>query len=151
MARSQESWSKKEREKKRQQKKKEKEEKKLERKNEAREQSRGMDDMLAYVDEEGNLTATPPDPTRKTEVKAEDIVIGVPKKEDLPADAYLRKGKVSFFNEAKGFGFISEENTGERVFFHISDVSYPVQENDKVMFEIGSGKKGPVALKIQPA
>jgi spore germination protein YaaH len=76
MARPQETFNKKELEKKRLQKRKEKEQRKEERKANAKEGS-SLEDMMAYVDENGNITSTPPDPTRKkTTIKTEDIVIG---------------------------------------------------------------------------
>ena len=53
--------------------------------------------MLAYVDENGHLTDTPPDVTKKKkEIKAENIELGVPKKEVIEDDV-IRKGKVAFF------------------------------------------------------
>jgi hypothetical protein len=83
MARSQQSWNKHENEKKKLKKKKDKAAKKLER---AANTVDGniLDDMIAYVDEYGRITDTPPDPTiKKSVIKAEDIEIGVPKKEDM--------------------------------------------------------------------
>ncbi|HLO39291.1 MAG TPA: hypothetical protein VK173_12395, partial [Lacibacter sp.] len=70
-------WNKKEREKKKQQTKKEKEERKQERKENSK--TKTLDDMLAYVDENGNISATPPDLSKVRKVKLEDIEIGVPK------------------------------------------------------------------------
>ena len=52
--------------------------------------------MIAYVDEFGNVTDTPPDPAEREEINAEDIELGIPKKEKLPDDA-PRLGIVSFF------------------------------------------------------
>jgi hypothetical protein len=76
MARPQETFNKKELEKKRLQKRKEKEQRKEERKANAKEGS-SLEDMMAYVDENGNISSTPPDPTRrKPTIKTEDIVIG---------------------------------------------------------------------------
>jgi hypothetical protein len=79
MARSSETFSKKENEKKRLKKKKDKEQKKEERKaNEGK--AKSFDDMIAYVDEFGNLSSTPPDPTKKKAViNVDDIQIGVAK------------------------------------------------------------------------
>ncbi len=75
-----ETWNKKEREKKKRQKKKEKEEKKKERKENATDVN--FEDMLAYIDENGNLSATPPDPRKMKKVNLADIEIGVPKQEE---------------------------------------------------------------------
>ena len=81
MGRSQESFQKKEVRNKKEKKRKEKEAKRLARKD--GDKSSSLDDMIAYVDENGMITDTPPDPDRKTEIKVEDIVIGVPKEEDM--------------------------------------------------------------------
>lgn len=128
------SWNKKEREKKKQQQKKEKAERKQERK----EQSKGnnLDSMMAYIDENSNITSTPPDPSRRQEVKLEDIEIGVPKQaEPDPADL-IRTGTVSFFNTSKGYGFIRDHQTQESVFVHVNALSEAIQEQDTVTFEV---------------
>ena len=79
MARSSETFGKKEKEKRKQQKKKEKAMRREERKSNS--EGGGLDNMMAYVDEFGNISSTPPDPTKKkVEIKAENIDIGVPKK-----------------------------------------------------------------------
>ena len=75
-----ETWNKKEREKKKQQNKKEKAEKKQERKEHSK-SANDLDSMLAYLDENGNLSSKPPDPRKKITINAEDIEIGVPKQE----------------------------------------------------------------------
>ena len=76
MASSQETFSKKEREKKKLKKKKDKEEKKEERQANAK-KGMSLDDMIAYVDENGNLTSTPPDPRKKKTINTEDIPVGI--------------------------------------------------------------------------
>lgn len=149
MGRSQETFSKKEKEKKKLKKKKDKAEKKEERKaNAAKGQS--LDEMMAYVDEDGNITSTPPDPTKKKKMfKSEDIEIGVPKKaEEDPADA-IRKGKVTFFNESKGYGFIKDQETQESVFVHMKGLIDQVKENDKVTFEVEKTPKGASAFDVK--
>jgi cold shock CspA family protein len=143
------SWNKKEREKKKQQEKKEKAERKKERK-EHTSNGNNLDDMIAYVDENGNITDTPPDPSKRKEIKLEDIEIGVPEYVASDEDA-TRTGKVSFFNQEKGFGFIKEITTQESFFVHINNLSGPVSENDKVTFTVGHGPKGPVAENVKPA
>src|SRR6185437_16059709 len=101
-----ETWNKKEREKKKRQNKKEKAEKKQERK----ENNKNSDpeSMYAYLDENGNLSSKPPDPRKKVIINVEDIEIGVPKHEPLNPEDLIRTGIVSFFNDAKGFGFIKD-------------------------------------------
>ena len=142
-----ESWNKKEREKKKQKEKKDKAEKMKERKDNPK--SGGMDDMIAYVDEFGNFSSTPPDPRKKVEIKLEDIEIGVPKYV-APTEAELtRTGKVSFFNNDKGFGFIKDNQSGESLFIHANNLEAPIKENDKVTFEVEMGQRGPMAVKVK--
>src|ERR1700721_838264 len=99
MATGQEKFSKKEKEKARLKKSKEKKEKAEDRKANSG-KGKSLEDMMAYIDEHGNITSTPPDPSRKIKINAEDIRIGIAKQEDLPEDA-VRTGVVSFFNESK--------------------------------------------------
>ena len=77
MGKSQQTFSKTEKEKKKIKKRKEKEAKKQERKENSN-KGGNFEDMIAYVDADGNLTDTPPDPSQKVEVEAESIEIGVP-------------------------------------------------------------------------
>lgn len=61
----------------------------------------------------------------------------------------METGKVKFFNEEKGFGFITPDNGGKDLFVHVSGVTKgPITEGDKVQFEIGDGKKGPCAVNV---
>lgn len=141
------SWNKKERENKKRDKRRKKEEKKLERKENA-EKGKSLDDMIAYLDENGNLTSTPPDPDKKMEINVEDIEIGVPKQQPVDPQDLIRKGKITYFNSSKGFGFIEDSDTGQRVFVHQSSSNFPLQEELKVTFEIERGPKGFVAVNI---
>ena len=100
-----ETWNKKEREKKKQAKKKEKEEKKQERK-ENTASGNDLDSMLAYLDENGNLSSKPPDPRKKVVINLEDVEIGVPKQAPVNPEDLIRTGTITFFNESKGYGFI---------------------------------------------
>jgi cold shock CspA family protein len=146
MARPQESFGKKEKEKKRLKKREEKQRKKDERKSSAK--SGDLEDMLVYVDENGQLTDTPPDPTKKVKIDAESIVIGVPKKEYVEEDPF-HKGKVEFFNDSKGFGFINDLDSQEKYFVHISELVDEVKEGDNVIFEIERGMKGMNAVRVK--
>jgi cold shock CspA family protein len=142
------SWSKREREKKKQQQKKDKAEKKLEKKSGTKSGS-SLDDMMAYVDEYGNISNTPPDPNKKkVEVKLEDIQIGVPKWEAAIEEG-PRTGIVSFFNESKGYGFIKDLNTQESIFVHANGLTEQIKENNKVSFEIEMTHKGPSAIQVK--
>ena len=146
MGRSQESLSKRKKKKKRSKKKEEKQKKKEARKAQAKEKGGGI--PMAYVDQYGNLTDTPPDRTEREEVDASEIVLGIPKKEEIEEDP-IRNGKVSFFDSSKGFGFIIDSDNQEKYFFHISRVEDEVDETDKVTFELEKGPKGMNAVNVK--
>jgi len=152
MARAQETFSKKENEKKRLKKKNDKEEKRKERQANAT-SGQSLEDMLAYVDEDGNITATPPDPTRKRkEIALESIQIGVPKQEDREPEDTLRTGTVSFFNDSKGYGFIKDQASQESIFVHANALGgLTLKEGNKVTFEVEPGMKGPTAVRVKLA
>ena len=63
----------------------------------------------------------------------------------------MQEGTVKFFNETKGFGFISPANGGEDIFVHSSGLIDRIRENDKVTFEEERGKKGMNAVRVQVA
>jgi cold shock CspA family protein len=142
-----ETWNKKEREKKKKQEKKDKEERKQERKENGK--AKSLDDMLAYVDENGNISATPPDIGKIRKVKLEDIEISVPKQQPVDPADLIRKGVVTFFNDAKGYGFIKDSVTQESVFVHINSLKEQVKEQSKVIFEIEMGPKGANAVNVK--
>jgi cold shock CspA family protein len=149
MAKSKESFNKKEKEKKRLKQKQDKRERMEERKANAGKKS--FDDMIAYIDEDGNITSTPPDPTKKRkEINLEDIEIGVRKQEDIPEDA-VNEGTINYFDESKGFGFISRKHAEERLFFHINNTLEKVKEGDKVVFDIEKGPRGLSAVNVKKA
>jgi CspA family cold shock protein len=54
----------------------------------------------------------------------------------------MKTGIVKFFNNAKGYGFIKEDETGKEIFVHVNDLKEEIRENDKVQFEVTEGKKG---------
>ncbi len=143
-----ETWSKKEREKKKQQNKKEKAERKQERKENSK-SGKSLDDMLAYVDENGNFSSTPPDPRKKVKINVEDIEIGVRRQADIDPADLIRKGIVTFFNESKGYGFIKDKETQESVFVHVNSLLEPVKEHSKVTFEVEMGPKGANAVNVK--
>ena len=145
MGKSQETFSKKEKEKKRLKKRQEKLAKREERKANPK---KTFEEMIAYVDEDGNLTDTPPDLTKKKKpIKAEDIELGIPSRVDEPMDTQ-KLGKIDFYNTEKGFGFIKENSTNEKYFFHVSSLSAEITENDSVSFELEKGPKGLNAVKV---
>lgn len=149
MARSSETFGKKEKEKKKQQKKKEKEARKLARKEAQENGDTGLDSMMAYVDENGVISDTPPDPTKKRkEIKAENIQLGY-KKEDVDEADLIHEGKVTFFNNDKGYGFIKDVNSQDSYFVHINNCKDPIDEGDKVSYELEPGQKGMAAVKVK--
>lgn len=146
MAKSKETFNKKDKEKKRLKKKQEKKQRMEERKASKRD-GNSLEGMLGYVDENGNLSDTPPDPSRRKVFKKEEIQIAVPKSEHQD-DNTVRTGKVIFYNRAKGFGFINDDATNERIFFHIKELLEEVEENDPVTYLIESGIRGLNAARL---
>lgn len=106
-----------------------------------------FDDMIAYVDEEGRITSTPPvNGIKKEEIKLEEILISTPKKEkEIPV---VHRGRIEFFNTAKGFGFIKTLSGAEKYFFHVNNVLTDIAENDIVTYELERGPKGMNAIDI---
>lgn len=143
-----ETFNKKEREKKKQQAKKEKAEKKQERKENSKD-GNNLESMLAYLDENGNLSSKPPDPKKKIIVNVEDIEIGVPKHEPINPEDLIRKGNVTHFNDSKGYGFIKDIETGDSVFVHINSLTEAITEGNKVTFEVEMGPKGANAVNVK--
>jgi len=60
----------------------------------------------------------------------------------------MQKGTVKFFNETKGFGFITPSNGGSEIFVHSSGLIDNIRENDSVQYEVEQGRKGPNAVKV---
>ncbi len=147
MGRSQETFNKKEVRNKKEKKRKEKEKKRLARKE--GEKAGSLDDMIAYVDENGMITTTPPDPDKKKDVKLEDIEIGVPNRDTVENEDPVRRGIVEFFNESKGYGFIKDTETKKSVFVHANNLLEEIKEGNVVSFEVEMGKKGPAATNVK--
>lgn len=148
MAKSQQTFSKKEREKKRRKKRQDKQERKEQRKLEKEQGSKkSLEEQFMYVDENGNLVESKPDPTKKSKIKVEDIVLGVPPRERQIRHR-VRIGRVKFFNEDKGYGFITDLEDDESIFVHANDLTISIGENDKILFETEKGTKGPKAVKV---
>lgn len=146
MGRASATFGKKELEKKRSQKRKEKQQRKEERK--AGSTGGSLSAMLAYVDENGVISNTPPDPIRR-KTDASTIAVSTPRRteeEMLPL-----RGRVEHFKKDKGYGFIKDINSTEKYFFHISDAFPTISENNLVSFELAKGKKGFNAVRIQVA
>lgn len=146
MAKSQQTQNKKEKEK---AKLKKREEKRKKREARKAEKSAGIE--FAYVDFNGNLVDTPPDPSMKEEIDAEEIVLGVPPKEEGEGESFdpVRKGKVSFYDSSKGFGFIIDNENQEKYFTHVSGIIDEITENDQVSFELEKGQRGMNAVQVK--
>lgn len=141
-------YNKRENEKKKQARRAEKQKKKEDRKLLGKANS--FDDMIAYVDENGVITSTPPelDPN-KEEIKQEEILISTPQKEDMETPTVL-KGRVDYFNESKGYGFIKDLGSDEKYFFHVSNNTLTdISETDIVTFELERGLRGMNAINIR--
>lgn len=54
----------------------------------------------------------------------------------------MKKGKVKFFNDSKGFGFITDVESNQEYFVHVSGLINEIRENDDVTFDLQEGKKG---------
>jgi cold shock CspA family protein len=139
-------FSKKEREKK---KRKKKEAKAARREQKRDEDSEDKGIPIMYVDEFGNFTETKPDPKEKTKIRKEDIRVSVPKDSEIEQEDVIRTGRVKFFNDEKGYGFILDDISGESYFAHANNLIEPIAEGNQVQFEIGTGPKGPMAIEVK--
>ena len=61
----------------------------------------------------------------------------------------MNKGTVKFFNDSKGFGFISEDETKKEYFVHVSGLIDEIREGDSVEFELKEGRKGLNAVNVK--
>ena len=146
MGRSQETFGKKEVRNKKEKKRKEKAEKRLAKKESGKKNS--LDDMIAYVDENGMISDTPPE-IEKEEINVEDISLDNTRGTDAVKET-VKKGRVSFFNEAKGYGFIKDLKTKDSIFVHVNNVlEETIKEGDNVVYEVEKGPKGLTAVRVK--
>ena len=124
-----------------------KREEKLKRKENRKTNKSSTDDMIAYVDEYGMISSTPPEENvKKKEINLEEIMIATPKKED--EEPVILRGRVEFFNESRGFGFIKDLSGVEKYFFHVNNVVTEIKEGNVVTFDLERGIKGMNAVNI---
>jgi len=148
MAKSQQTWNKKEKEKTKQKRKEDKALRKEERKSSS--SSSDLNSMIAYVDEYGNITDTPPDPTKKKKlVDVESIQLGAAKREDMTNEDPTKRGTVTFFDASKGYGFIKAKDSQDSYFTHINRHLDEIKEGNTVTFSLENGQKGPVAVDVK--
>lgn len=138
------SFSKKENFKKKQQKQKEKAQKREERKS-SNNKGKSLDDMIMYVDANGQLTSTPPDHAEREEIDINNIQLGAA---PIEAEEVRKTGIITFFSE-KGYGFITEDKSKENIFFHSNNCAEPVKKGNKVSYEKEKSPKGFSAIDIQ--
>lgn len=138
------SYHKQEVEKQKQLKRKEKAQRKEERKQNG---GKSFEDMIAYVDENGQITDTPPDMSKRVQVDATSIQVSTQKREEIE-DPQLN-GRVEHFNVDKGYGFIKDLASVEKYFFHINSAPAHIKIGNKVTFELERGRKGLCAVKIE--
>lgn len=138
-----ESFAKKERNKSKAKKKQEKSRKMMDRKQDGSKTS--FEDMIAYVDEFGNITDTPVTAVR-SEIKLEDIQLGAA---PVVPESKERTGLVSSYDPLKGYGFIIDDANKGKIFVHSSGLTQPIKNNDKVSFEREKGSRGYNAIMVK--
>ena len=150
MGKSPQTFSKKEREKKKRKKKQDKIERREQRKQEKAERGKlSFEDQLSYVDEYGNLSSTPPDPSKKkkrTDSKSINPDASVDKQTDRDK---THTGFVRDFLFDKGYGFIKDADSKDSIFVHINDAYDSIQIDDKVSFQIKKSPKGVKATNVR--
>lgn len=139
-----ETFSKKENREKRAKKKQEKAQR-IEERRSNNDRGKGLDEMMAYVDENGNLTTVRPLTSKRPEINPQDILLGAA---PIEAEDPRKKGVVSFFSD-KGYGFIIDSKTRAKVFFHKNELSESVVEGDKVTFEVENTPRGTNAVRVE--
>jgi cold shock CspA family protein len=107
---------------------------------------KSLEDMMAYIDEYGNISSVPPAEHRKVEINLEDIQLGAA---PIIPESIEKTGVVSFFNDEKGYGFIAEDKTRENIFVHSNQLLQPVKEKDRVTFEKERTPRGYSAIKVK--
>lgn len=138
------SFSKKENFKKKQQKQKEKALRREERK-ENNDKGKSLDDMIMYVDANGQLTSTPPDNSNVEEFDINSIQLGAA---PIEAEETVKTGIITFLSE-KGYGFITEDSSKENVFFHTNNTTEVLKKGNKVSYEKEKSPKGFSAIDIK--
>jgi cold shock CspA family protein len=146
MSKSKQTSQKSDREKKKKRKREEKAEKKAMRKANSN-KGKSLESMMAYVDHNGQLSDTPPDPKLKPQIKAEDILLGA--RSFIPqVESNSLSGRVTSYNADKGYGFIKDSMSKENIFFHFSNIIGEVAQGDLVTYELIRTPKGMNAINV---
>lgn len=132
-----------------QQKRAKKKQDKLERREERKannNKGKSLEEMLVYVDQDGNITNVPPDKQSRKAIKLEDIQLGA-----APVDAVDQEyqGVVAIFLADKAYGFITEDGSRENIFVHANKVLEPIKEKDRVTYEKERTPKGYAAYNVR--
>ncbi len=144
MAKSITTSAKKDREKRKQKERKDKMENRAERR---ATKAKSFDEMIAYVDEYGRFSSTPPPPFAPVDADSIEVnTIGQVEE----ADSHIRTGVVMSFDESKGFGFIKDSTTQESIFVHVSALKTRISQGDKITFEVNKGDRGLFAVNVKP-
>ncbi|WLD23778.1 cold shock domain-containing protein [Flavobacterium dauae] len=104
---------------------------------------KSLDDMIVYIDINGNFTSVPP----HLQNRDEDLAAAKKSRNVVETEDTVCNGTVTYTNE-KGYGFITEEKTGENIFFHQGQINQPINKHDKVSFTKESTLKGDRAINI---
>lgn len=109
-----------------------------------------FEEMIAYVNPNGVITDTPPNPEDYREVKLEEIEVSIPTDLEIASESEL-DGHVKFYNEDRGFGFIKDKESVEQYFFHISNAPEDIERNDHVTFRLEDSPRGLNAVEVEYA
>ena len=139
-----ESFSKKENFKKKSHKQKERAMRREERK-ESNDKGKDLNDMIMYVDAYGQLTSTPPDKSLNADIDIISIRLGAA---PIEAEDPIKSGVITFLSE-KGYGFITQANSQDTIFFHTNNCTEMVKKGNKVSYEVEKSPKGLVAVEIK--
>jgi|SRR5690554_3973028 cold shock CspA family protein len=107
-----------------------------------------FEDMIAYVDANGVITDERPEPSKNEEIELEDIEISIPPKE-VVEKVGDPTGRVDFYDESRGFGFIKEADSPRKFFFHKSNAEHGIGEDDLVTYRLENGLKGINAVDVK--
>lgn len=113
---------------------------------ENKDKGKSLDDMIAYLDEFGNITDVPPEEQTRTEINLEDIQLGAAPIEEQPTEF---TGVLVSFMENKGYGFIREDVSQETLFVHMNNMIGEIGERDKVSFKKEKTPKGFAAISVK--